>query len=182
MSVGKSSKILAKSSTRFVMLLAMAALLPGMQGRLGGFESRVLASHNRERAALGLPELKWDAALSRRAQAWADYLAANDRFQHSPNLPGQPLDGENIWAGTTGAFSPEDMVDLWIEEKAHFRSGTFPANSNTGRVEDVSHYTQVIWRRTALLGCGISQGRDREIMVCRYSEPGNLIGANPLSS
>ncbi len=129
-----------------------------------------------------MPALKWDAGLARRAQAWADHLAAKDRFEHSPNIPGQPLEGENIWGGTADAYSPKDMVDLWIAEKAHFVSGVFPANSKTGRVQDVSHYTQIVWRATRSVGCGISQGRNEEIMVCRYSERGNVRGAHPLLS
>lgn len=131
---------------------------------------------------MGMPSLKWDAALARRAQAWADHLAAKEKFEHSPNLPGQPLEGENIWGGTTGAYSPENMVDLWIAEKAHFVEGVFPANSTTGHVKDVSHYTQIVWRGTGTVGCGISKGRNEEIMVCRYSDRGNLRGTNPLMS
>ncbi|WP_409645403.1 CAP domain-containing protein [Sphingorhabdus sp.] len=156
--------------------------LPGMQGRTTDFENRILASHNRERQILGLPQLEWDAGLAHRATRWAEHLAATGKFEHSPNIPGEPLEGENIWGGTSGAFFPEDMVGLWISEKAHFVEGVFPANSKTGRVQDVSHYTQIVWRRTEAVGCGMSQRGDEEIMVCRYSEPGNRRGVDPLYS
>lgn len=182
MGAGHSSNIFTKSAPRLALILAIAAFLPGMQGRVSSFEDRVLSSHNRERQEMGMPPLQWDAALAKRAQAWAEHLAANDKFEHSPNVSGQPLEGENIWGGTSGAYSPEHMVDLWIAEKAHFVSGVFPANSKTGRVQDVSHYTQIVWRGTGKVGCGISQRRNEEIMVCRYSEPGNVRGTHPLLS
>ena len=172
----------ANASVKIAILVAVMAFLPGMQGRTTDFETRILASHNRERQALGLPRLQWDAGLAKRAKGWAEHLAASGKFEHSPNIPGEPLEGENIWGGTTGAFFPEDMVGLWIAEKAHFVEGIFPANSKTGRVQDVSHYTQIIWRRTGAVGCGISKAGDEEIMVCRYSEPGNRRGIDPFLS
>ena len=172
----------AKSAGRMAVILAAVAFLPGMQGPMANFEDRVLASHNEERRAMGLPALKWDAALARRAQTWANHLAAKEKFEHSPNIPGQPLEGENIWGGTSASYSPEDMVDLWIAEKSNFVRGVFPANSATGRIQDVSHYTQIVWRNTGAVGCALSRGRSEDIMVCRYSDPGNMIGTNPLLS
>lgn len=177
-----SAKTLRKASAKLALLVAVMTCLTGMQGRTTNFENRILASHNRERAALGLPQLQWDAGLAERAQGWADYLAKSGKFEHSPNIPGKPLEGENIWGGTKGAFFPEDMVGLWISEKAEFVDGVFPANSKTGRVQDVSHYTQLVWRRTEAVGCAMSRNGEDEILVCRYSQPGNLRGIDPLWS
>ena len=177
-----SAKNSLKASTKLALLVAMITCLTGMQGRTTDFENRILTSHNREREALGLPQLQWDVGLAVRAQDWADYLAKSGKFEHSPNIPGQPLEGENIWGGTKGAFFPEDMVGLWISEKADFVEGVFPANSRTGRVQDVSHYTQLVWRRTEAVGCAMSRNGQDEIMVCRYSQPGNLRGVDPFWS
>lgn len=143
------------------------------------FENRVLAAHNAERAALGLQPLAWNAELARGARQWSEHLASTGRFEHSPSIPGEPPAGENIWGGTPGAFGPERMVGAWIAEKRHFRPGAFPANSTTGKVEDVSHYTQIIWRTSRQLGCAIARGDREEILVCRYSAPGNVIGSSP---
>ena len=85
-----SAKSPLKASAKLALLVAMMTGLTGMQGRTTDFESRILASHNRERVALGLPQLQWDAALAERAQGWADYLATSGKFEHSPNVPGQP--------------------------------------------------------------------------------------------
>ena len=165
-----------------IALLALAStLLVGAQPRLAGLNERLLESHNRERALAGVPALRWNAGLAERAQAWANHLASTGRFEHSPNIPGRPLEGENIWGGTPGAFRPEAMVGLWIAEKEYFVPGIFPANSRTGYPQDVSHYTQLIWGRSGEVGCGIAQSEREEILVCRYSEPGNVRGRNPFA-
>ena len=88
--------------------------------------------------------------------------------------------GENLWAGTKGHYAPEAMVDAWIREKRYFRGGTFPNNSTTGDVEDVGHYTQLVWRATGEVGCARAASAREDILVCRYAEAGNYIGENPL--
>lgn len=168
-------------TAKIAFLAVAATLLTGAQPRLGNLESRLLASHNRERALAGVPPLRWNAELARGAQDWADHLSSTGRFEHSPNIPGRPPEGENIWGGTPGVFRPEAMVDLWISEKEDFVPGVFPANSRTGRAEDVSHYTQLIWGRSGEIGCGLGQRGGEEILVCRYSAPGNVKGRDPFA-
>lgn len=143
------------------------------------FEQRVLATHNQERLALGLAPLRWNPVLSQSAQRWADYLASSGRFEHAPENPYAP-EGENIWAGTKGYFAPEARVDAWVREKRFFRTGLFPDNSTTGKVEDVGHYTQLIWRATTEVGCAQATGVREDILVCRYSEAGNYRGERPI--
>ena len=140
------------------------------------FEAIVLATHNAERAATGVSALRWDADLALGAQEWAAHLARTGNFEHSPNQPGAAPLGENIWGGTPGAYNPDAMVRLWIAEKAQFKPGIFPHNSKTGRVADVSHYTQLVWHSTTRVGCGRAVGAREEILVCRYSGPGNVLG------
>ena len=143
------------------------------------FDQRILATQNQERLALGLEPLAWNAALAESAQQWADYLAASGRFEHAPENPYEP-EGENIWAGTKGYYAPEARVDAWIREKQFFRAGVFPDNSTTGRVEDVGHYTQLIWRATSEVGCAKAASASEDILVCRYLEAGNYRGERPI--
>jgi hypothetical protein len=144
------------------------------------FETVILAEHNTERARLGLPPLRWNDDLAGGAEQWADHLVRSGRFEHSPDLAGEPRLGENIWGGTAGKFGPARMVAAWIAEKRNFKPGVFPANSTTSRVEDVSHYTQIIWRSTREVGCSVSRGAAEEILVCRYKSPGNVYGTSPI--
>jgi hypothetical protein len=129
---------------------------------------------------MGVPPLKWDPQLASEAQIWANHLAKTGNFEHSPDRPGSKPIGENIWGGTPDRYDPEAMVGLWIDEKRHFKLGTFPANSRTGQVQDVSHYTQLVWRASGQVGCALRRGRTEEVLVCRYSAAGNIIGQQPL--
>lgn len=168
-----------KSRLVFCSLLMICwPLVTGGRGWRTDFDARILAAHNRERASLGVPPLRWNADLAAGAKQWSDHLARTGRFAHSPDLPGAEPLGENIWGGTPNAFSPEAMVTLWIAEKRHFRSGVFPGSSRTGNVADVSHYTQLVWRSTRQVGCALSRGAAEEVLVCRYSSPGNVMGQN----
>lgn len=161
-------------------LAAAAPLLLGTTGLTSNLDQRLLAAHNRERNAAGIPPLRWNPALAASAEQWSERLAREGRIYHYHGDPDDPEpEGENIWAGTKGYFPPEAMVGLWIEEKKHFRAGPFPHNSRTGRVGDIGHYTQLMWRSTGEVGCAVSRGQIMDVLVCRYSEAGNVIGEQP---
>ena len=135
----------------------------------------MLREHNEARAEVGVPDLVLSDDLSRQALAYAEELARTGRFEHSDGAD-RPGQGENLWAGTESAFSYEVMADGWISEKQYYIHDRFPFVSNTGRWQDVGHYTQIIWRNTTELGCGIATGGGRDYLVCRYAPPGNVSG------
>jgi len=160
------------------MLLLCSPLLMGGTVARADFNARLLKAQNAQRAALHVPPLKWDDSLARDARVWARELAVTGRFEHSPDSPDQEQ-GENLWAGTPRAFSPEAMVALWSAERRDYRPGVFPDNSRSGDVENVGHYTQMIWRSTRQVGCATAVGRHEEFLVCRYSDAGNVYGERP---
>ncbi len=137
------------------------------------WEADALALHNRERAAWNVAPLAWDLGLAAAADRWATEMARTGSWGHSPKSwrAGQ---GENLWMGTTGAYSPRAMVETWTGERRWFRPGIFPAVSRTGRGGDVGHYTQVIARRTTRIGCAMRSARGWTYLVCRYSPAGNV--------
>jgi hypothetical protein len=161
-------------------LVLFSPVLISATSRRADFNGRLLAAHNSARAAIGIPSLTWSKTLAQDAQRWANNLAASGRFEHSPDEPGQEPQGENLWAGTPRAFSPETMVRLWTSEKGDFRNGVFPNNSRSGDVERVGHYTQLIWRKTRQVGCAAAIGKREEFLVCRYKEAGNIYGERPV--
>jgi len=172
--------VLPKTRSRLPLALVLCSpLMLGATVQRVDFNSRLLAAHNVERASLGVPALGWDPRLAADARIWAEELAATGRFEHSADEPGQPLQGENLWAGTPRAFSPEAMVALWRAERTDYRPGIFPNNSRSGDVEKVGHYTQLIWRNSRRVGCASAVGRNEEFLVCRYSEAGNITGQRP---
>ena len=135
--------------------------------------SELLAAHNAYRAEAGMPLLAWSTTLASYAQNWANYLVANNLFQHS----GGPY-GENLARGWPSSYwSDTSLVNLWGGEKQYFKCGSFPDVSTTGNWQDVGHYTQMIWPTTREVGCGVaSTDTYGKCLVCEYNPPGNWIG------
>ena len=158
-----------------LLSLAFAAPAAAQVPAMDPFSMRLLVAHNAERARIGVPPLQWDPALAAAAASYGSALAGAGRLQHSPKAlrPGQR---ENLWRGTSGAFSPEQMVGTWIAERRYFRPGIYPNVSTTGNWADVSHYTTMIWRTTSRVGCAIHRARGMDWLICRYSPPGNIDG------
>lgn len=159
--------------------LAATPLLTASAGLTDDLDRRVLEAHNRERAGQGVGPLAWDASLAASARIWADHLGKTGKFYHSEDQPGVAPEGENLWAGTKSYYSPESMVGLWVAEKRDFKPGTFPMNSRSGDVEAVGHYTQLMWRKSSAVGCALAHGQSEDVLVCRYSTAGNVIGQRP---
>jgi pathogenesis-related protein 1 len=127
---------------------------------------RYVDAHNLVRAKHCAPALTWSSTLATVAQKWADSLKAQGcKFGHSG---GQY--GENLAAGSEGALDPEAVVRMWYDEiaKYHFPDGGF--SMETG------HFTQVVWRGTAQVGCGHTLCNGMDIFVCNYDPAGNVEG------
>jgi uncharacterized protein YkwD len=131
--------------------------------------SELLAAQNSYRASLGLAPLRWSDGLAASAQRWADHLAAIGRLEHSGS-------GQNLAMATSGTRSLAQLVALWGSEKAYFVNGDFPAISTTGDWMKVGHYSQMVWRATTEVGCGFARSHGRDVLVCDYDPPGNVMG------
>jgi len=153
--------------------LTAASSAAQAQPGLDPFLQRLLAAHNRERAAVGVPPLTWDPILAASARSYGPTLEAIGRLQHSPRAS-RPGQRENLWMGSKGYFTPEQMIGSWSAEKRFYRPGLFPGVSTTGNWIDVAHYTQMVWRTTTRVGCGIYRGVRMDWLICRYSPPGNI--------
>ncbi|GCE29250.1 hypothetical protein KDA_47340 [Dictyobacter alpinus] len=150
-------------------------------------QSTILATHNAYRSEVGInaPALQWSSDLAAGAQKWADNLATNIHdLQHSDSSA-RPGLGENIAMESKGGYTPAQLVDTWgkteidgSSEQGNFKRGTFPDISKTGNWADAGHYTQVIWRTTTSVGCGLASDGTNDYLVCRYSPAGNMQGEN----
>ena len=130
----------------------------------------ILDAHNEYRSDVGIAGISWSEEVATSAQAWADELAKDCDFKHS----GGDF-GENIWAGTEGAYSPTNVVDSWGGEIVDYdyESNTCAADKDCG------HYTQIVWKNTTKVGCGVATCGGLDIWVCQYDPPGNFIGEKP---
>ncbi|MBZ5708572.1 CAP domain-containing protein [Nannocystis pusilla] len=140
-------------------------------GRLAG----ITGAHNSVRAALGIPGLTWSPAVAQFAQAWADELEAQGCvMKHRPDDgPDAQQYGENIFKSWGYPPRAEDVVAKWVAEEADYDDETNTCSGVCG------HYTQVVWRDSRRLGCGMAVCGDQEVWICNYDPPGNITGEWP---
>lgn len=152
-------------------------------GRMAG----MTAAHNRFRAmadtSTPIPPLVWDPALAAVAQAYSERLASGScNLVHSSSGY-----GENLYWQRGRSPSAADVVASWHEEIDCYTYGTFmradacdAACVAAMNASGCGHYTQVVWRNTQRLGCGMATcASGAEIWTCNYDPPGNYIGQYP---
>ena len=142
--------------------------------RPGVNPDEILKAHNEERRAVGVPNLQWSRKLAVSAQKWADHLVVIGRFEHS--MDGY---GENLWSGTAAAYSQTQMVEGWSKERQFFSPGCRFPNGCKGGWLKCAHYTQIIWRGTKEIGCGLARRAGSDFLVCQYHPAGNIQGYLP---
>lgn len=130
-----------------------------------------------------LPLLQWSAAAAAVAQAWAEGCV----WGHNPDRGADGIArGENIAASTPGYWAtPADVVGDWASEWADY---TYASNGCAAG-QQCGHYTQLVWRSTARVGCAKATCTGTspfsgysgpwEYYVCDYEPPGNYRGQRP---
>lgn len=161
-------------------LLTSAAYAEGID------PTAIVAAHNKWRTEAGVQALTHSPKLAKSAQAWANHLkqSRNCDMQHS-NPKGSY--GENLyWASPLmwsdgrqelRKVSPAEVIDSWGNEKADYDHAR-----NECRAGAVcGHYTQLVWRDTSKVGCGMAacSNSHEQVWVCHYSPAGNLAGETP---
>ncbi|MEI9952694.1 MAG: CAP domain-containing protein [Pseudomonadota bacterium] len=162
-------------------------------GRLVG----MTAAHNVVRAAVDsntpLPPIVWSDKLAQYAQQWADQLAttscSSPHHRTSQELQAMGY-GENLAAFTSsaGGSTAQQAVSAWASEKTCYTFGALmttdkcdTACSTALHSDGCGHYTQIVWRTSTSVGCGVAscQNGKEDIWICNYSPPGNYVGRNP---
>jgi pathogenesis-related protein 1 len=142
---------------------------PDKGKRLPRIAHEMLAAHNSVRSRHGVPPLRWSDELARYAQKWANSLIARGEFSHHRN----PQYGENLFEILGGSMTAHEVVSAWAAEGKNYNYRTNTCSARCG------HYTQVVWRDTKLVGCGMARDRQREVWVCDYEPHGNIMGERP---
>jgi pathogenesis-related protein 1 len=160
----------------------VASHLPSLAALTDGspMAKAFLDAHNAARALHGVAPLVWDNAL---AAASYKYAAACVKGHSDTD------DGENLYyTASSGKINVDDpafaksAVDSWYSEQANWDYAT-SAGKGTG---STGHFTQVVWKGSAKLGCGVAScpniligGKtwpDVGYVVCRYTPSGNWDG------
>jgi uncharacterized protein YkwD len=98
--------------------------LPTAPPGSAGYAGQVIALVNNERAANGLSALTINWTLMSNSQAWSEYMAYNNIFDHS----GQNV-GENVAAGYA---TPGDAVAAWMSSEGHRANILNPSYTQVG--------------------------------------------------
>jgi hypothetical protein len=159
---------------RGIISVAVAGILAGSISAANAGtvinKDELLTAQNKYRTEVGLPPLVWSDDLAKSAQEWAVHLGQIKQMVHSGALG----KGENLAFWSTGKASLTKLVDLWGAEKHFFIHSQFPDVSTTGVWEDVAHYTQLVWKNSTDVGCGIATGGGNDYLVCQYQPQGNI--------
>jgi pathogenesis-related protein 1 len=131
--------------------------------------SAMLAAHNFYRNRVGTPPLTWSSNLADAAQKWANYLTQSGMYTHPPNL----RYGENLFEAVGPPANETQVVNAWAAERSAY---DYRKNSCSSRC---GHYTQIVWRDTRQVGCGVAHKNRRQVWVCNYDPPGNIMGERP---
>lgn len=146
-------------------------------------EARMVEAHNKWRAEVGVPGIGYSKKLASSAQAWADQLKNTHdcNMKHSAGAAGENLFWQSavVWSDGRRELSPvapKEVVDSWSSEKKYYNH----AGNACAPSEVCGHYTQVVWKSTSAVGCGMAVCDNRDqIWVCQYSPAGNQAGQKP---
>jgi pathogenesis-related protein 1 len=161
------------------LALALIGIVYATEGMVN--PSSMVTAHNKWRSEVGVSGIKWSDTLAKTAQAWADKLKSKGcALKHSQSSSY----GENLYRAGPITWSdgkkevqsvtPQKVVDSWGKEKQNY-------NYDDNRCSGVcGHYTQIVWKNTKEVGCGMAICNDKsQVWVCNYNPPGNFIDQKP---
>ncbi|KZT06894.1 PR-1-like protein [Laetiporus sulphureus 93-53] len=165
------STISVTSSSAFVATLASssaAAITSSVSSTSPSDIDRYLSDQNTVRAQHGAVALTWNDTLAAAAQEWANGCV----FEHSGGTLG-PY-GENLAAGTGSGYGIAAAIQSWTDEASQYNPSDPVA----------SHFTQVVWKATTEVGCGMQECNGifpasygpAQYYVCEYFIQGNVEG------
>jgi uncharacterized protein YkwD len=155
--------------TLLIAFLILQAMRVQAGPKPSPIERQMLAAHNAVRGRLRLKPLEWSDDLESVARVWAEVLLREHRFEHRPNN----RFGENLFAIEGGRTTPSRVVASWASEVFDY---DYESN---GCHRVCGHYTQIVWRDTRQVGCAVAQSANRQVWVCNYNPPGNIVGRRP---
>lgn len=176
-----------EKQSRFSYSLALFLLCMIFIGSYRGVEAKrtknriipiqYVLEHNKARANVGVPPIKWDRRLAKLAQTWANKCI----WEHGMPLNNYPIRtlGQNLAAAAWDSISAKEVLRMFVDEKKHYHYESNTCDPN----EMCGHYTQVVWRNTTRVGCAKSPPLcttdGMTMVVCNYAPAGNYLGIRP---
>ena len=134
------------------------------------FQAFVVALHNKRRGEHRAQPLAYSLNLALHAQKQAEVCARLIGVTHGNN----DGEGQNTFmSGTLTTFNArriaEIACDTWYAEKGVYESSPGLLGLRNG----AGHFTQMVWKATRSMGCGIAWAGSRAYVVVNYFPPGN---------
>ena len=138
---------------------------------LDATREKILQRHNYYRAKHQANDLVRESEIEAIAQSYTNIIIqSGGQLIHSQNEYKNQHLGENLYT----AYNVKDIgtacVELWYSEEANYNYKKPGFASNTG------HFTQLVWKNSKKLGCGI--GCDNKsicYVTCNYFPAGNVM-------
>jgi len=170
---------------------------------------QIVLEHNRSRldadqyvpnGLAALPAVTWNCDAAAVAQQWANQSQGTQG--HSPREWREGLFGDRTGLQGNGASLGENLgwavgsqpsvVDPVVSSVTSWDNERSDYNHSTGSCTGVcGHYTQIIWRESTEVGCGVIRDQIQMpgnstvwpygyFLACTYHHAGNINGDNPL--
>ncbi|KAF2941157.1 STS14 protein-like [Oryza sativa Japonica Group] len=134
-----------------------------------------LAPHNQARAAVGVAPLRWSGDLAAAAaRTTSQQQGGQGRRCGFADMSGSPYGANQGWASYPAR--PAEVVASWVAQGRYYAH----ANNSCAPGQQCGTYTQVVWRRTAEVGCAQATcTTGATLTICLYNPHGNVQGQSP---
>lgn len=165
------------------LLICLIAIAIASSADLESIRNEILEKHNFLRAQHQVGKLERDSQLEFMAQAQSDYLANTLKtLQYKEDKYNGEFVGQNLYKclNCEESYAGKGAIDYWYDEEAPVYDYKDPGFS-----QNTAQFTQIVWKSTKKLGCGISCNADDKAcyVLCYYYPHGNtdtLYGENVL--
>uniref|UniRef100_A0AAF5D732 SCP domain-containing protein n=2 Tax=Strongyloides stercoralis TaxID=6248 RepID=A0AAF5D732_STRER len=131
---------------------------------------RLYQQTNDYRGLHGVPHLHVNNSLANEAQWYAHQLVKTNKFAHDSRNRANGW-GENLAMGSPSIAHL--AVKWWYDE---IKAYNF---SKPGFKRETGHFTQLVWKNTKQVGCGVASNLTFVYVVCKYYPPGNNLNHFP---
>ena len=131
---------------------------------------KALEIHNTFRIKHDSKKLSLNINLCEIAQKYAEKCSETNSTDHYCNLYNNEIIGQNIEVVDEKSFNVSDICNRWYNEKEQYDFTLKKFNSKA------RHFTQLIWKKTELVGFGYSKSDEgKAYFVACYYPAGNIL-------
>ncbi len=155
-----------------VLFLCLISIALSATLDLENARAQMLTRHNYYRAQHQVGNLVRLSAIETIAQEYSEYLASIGKMQHSDNKYNGDSLGENLYYGYLSSNIGTNAVDLWYSEESLYDY------NNPGYKSGIGHFTQLVWKNSKNLGCGVGcKSNNYCYVTCNYYPAGNFLSS-----